>query len=260
MKRRNRNIIVWGLLVIYLIIATSLMTHQTGSTLCNSINIIIHDSTTNSFVRHTDVITILEENFNRVVGEPIKNINTFEIEQLMENVGVIKSCNAYTTLDGKLNIEIQQRTPIVRIINGKGQSYYLDLEGYVIHRSRHFTPHVLVMNGNIKSYFTPGRDHNILNDSIKEKKLRDYYSLAKIIYEDEFWRAQVEQLYVKKNNEVDLIPRVGAHLIEFGKPDDCEKKLRKLKVFYTEGLNKIGWNQYEIINISYKDQIVCTKR
>jgi hypothetical protein len=32
-------------------------------------------------------------------------------------------------------------------------------------------------------------------------------------------------------------------------------------MFYTEGLNKTdGWNKYSIINIKYKNQVVCTKK
>jgi hypothetical protein len=27
-----------------------------------------------------------------------------------------------------------------------------------------------------------------------------------------------------------------------------------------EGLNKAGWNKYKVINLKYKDQVVCTKK
>jgi cell division protein FtsQ len=220
----------------------------------------IDDTLVNNFVRKKDVIELLENEFHRLVGKPLKKINTWEIEQSLSKIGVIKSCNAYTTLDGRLNIEIEQRVPIVRVLNMHGQSYYLDVEGYVIHASKHFTPRVLVVNGNIKSYFPPGKHHNILTDSIAEIKLRELYHLACYIYVDEFWRAQVVQLYVRKDDQIDIIPRIGSHLIELGDVKDYDQKLEKLKTFYTKGLNKIGWNDYEIINIAYKDQIVCTKR
>jgi cell division protein FtsQ len=57
-----------------------------------------------------------------------------------------------------------------------------------------------------------------------------------------------------------LIPRVGAHIIKFGKFDHHLIKFRKLKAFYTEGLNHIGWNDYEIINLKYANQIICKKK
>jgi cell division protein FtsQ len=260
MKKRHKKIWIWFVLGVYLVVASSVMTNRTGNVLCNSIHIMIDDTVTNNFVRKSDVTEQLEKDFRRIVGKPVKEINTYEIKESLDRIGVIKSCNVYTTLDGKLNIEIKQRTPIVRIINKYNQSYYVDAEGYIIHKSKHFTPRVLVVNGNIKSYFPPGKHHNILNDSIQELKLRRLYDLSKYIYNDEFWKAQIVQVYVKKNDQIDIVPRIGPHLIEFGSPENYEQKLKKLKTFYKEGLNKVGWNKYEIINISYKDQIVCTKR
>ena len=39
-----------------------------------------------------------------------------------------------------------------------------------------------------------------------------------------------------------------------------EKKLDKLKEFYTEGLNEVGWNKYDRINIEFEKQVICTKK
>ena len=42
---------------------------------------------------------------------------------------------------------------------------------------------------------------------------------------------------------------------------DSKAGIKKLKTFYTEGLNKTdGWNKYSTINIKYKNQVVCTKK
>jgi len=65
---------------------------------------------------------------------------------------------------------------------------------------------------------------------------------------------------VNEANEFELIPRVGAHLILFGSIDNYERKFRNLKIFYEQGLNNIGWNKYEKINLKFDNQIVCTKK
>ena len=62
------------------------------------------------------------------------------------------------------------------------------------------------------------------------------------------------------NGEFELIPRVGAQVIEFGKAVDMEEKFEKLWILYNEGFHNTGWNQYERINLKYKNQAVCTKR
>ena len=71
---------------------------------------------------------------------------------------------------------------------------------------------------------------------------------------------QVEQIHVTPKQEIVLVPRIGNHIIEIGKADNLEKKLAKLEEFYKEGLNKVGWNKYNKINIEFDKQVICTKK
>jgi cell division protein FtsQ len=73
----------------------------------------------------------------------------------------------------------------------------------------------------------------------------------------EFWKAQIEQIYI--GNDVELVPLAGSHIIVLGNFQDIDEKMNKLLVFYQHGLNKVGWNIYETINLKYKNQIVCSK-
>jgi cell division protein FtsQ len=76
-------------------------------------------------------------------------------------------------------------------------------------------------------------------------------------------RAQIGQIHREKNGDFLLIPQVGAHKIVFGtaKNDkDVEDKFNKLIVFYKEGLPFEGWNKYNLINLKYDKQIVCSKK
>jgi cell division protein FtsQ len=52
---------------------------------------------------------------------------------------------------------------------------------------------------------------------------------------------------------------VGNHRILLGQIEYYRENLEKLKLFYEKGLNQMGWNQYSIINLKYKNQVVCTK-
>jgi cell division protein FtsQ len=77
---------------------------------------------------------------------------------------------------------------------------------------------------------------------------------------DSFWSAQIDQIYVDSHDEIDLIPRVGNHVIHLGTTGDMEDKFRNLRAFYDKVLPEVGWNMYSNINIEYKDQIVCRRR
>ena len=53
---------------------------------------------------------------------------------------------------------------------------------------------------------------------------------------------------------------MGSHKIILGSAHDLEKKFEKLKVFYRKGLEKVGWDRYQTINLKFENQVVCTKR
>jgi cell division protein FtsQ len=92
--------------------------------------------------------------------------------------------------------------------------------------------------------------------------------LADFIRHHEFWNAQVQQVFVNASGEMELIPRVGNHTIVLGDLEggqagyekEMEEKFNKLFLFYREGLSKQGWDKYNTINLTFKDQIVCTKK
>jgi cell division protein FtsQ len=56
---------------------------------------------------------------------------------------------------------------------------------------------------------------------------------------------------------INIIPQVGGQTIEFGRAEDLNIKLRKLKIFYKEILPQMGWNKYKRISLEYAGQIVA---
>jgi cell division protein FtsQ len=66
---------------------------------------------------------------------------------------------------------------------------------------------------------------------------------------------------VNADREIELFPAIGNHKIVFGEAKDIAEKFNKLKLFYTQGLNKSdGWMKYAIVNLKYKNLVVCTKK
>ena len=73
-------------------------------------------------------------------------------------------------------------------------------------------------------------------------------------------KAQITAIAFDEKNEIVLYPRVGDHKIILGVAGDFKNKFEKLKVFYRQGLGKVGWDRYSMINLKYHNQVVCTKR
>ena len=73
-------------------------------------------------------------------------------------------------------------------------------------------------------------------------------------------KAQINQIYVNSKGEYDLIPELGDHVVQFGTIENAQNKLCNLGAFYRKTLTSNDWDNYKIINLTYKDQIVCTKK
>lgn len=75
-----------------------------------------------------------------------------------------------------------------------------------------------------------------------------------------FWDAYIEQLVVRSNEDIVMIPKVGDFRIVLGKIDDCEARLEKLMLFLKYGIMKKGWNRYREINLKFDNQVVCVRK
>ena len=104
----------------------------------------------------------------------------------------------------------------------------------------------------------------------KQKKLMKRYedflkliNFVKYIEEDSFWSAEIVQIVASSMSSGDirleLVPRSGRHIVQFGTLENAEAKLDKLLAFYNKGLKNIGWDVYRTISVEYEGQVVCTK-
>jgi len=256
------NILSVVILVVYLFVALGFSSEQASETLCTGLNVILSDSAYSGFYTGDDISAIVLSPDSKVVGFPMKVVNTRIIEEKLNNKPYIKNAEVFSDVEGVISVFVEQRKPMVRIMTQKGNNYYLDKEGYLLPARGKFVPYVLIANG----YFT---DEPALEDVVnihdldtdrKYKEWQEALSISNFIHESKFWRAQVVQLYCNRKGDFELIPRVGAHQIMFGSADDLKEKFGKLETLYREGLPYEGWNNYNKINLKYKNQVICTKR
>ncbi len=216
------------------------------------------------FVDKNDVL-MLANSKGKLIGKSVGTINTALLEKIILSNPFIEDVEVYSAIGGVLHIELIQRNPIVRIINKNDEQYYIDHTGAFMPVSDRYTPPALVANGFIFNTYgemnvhigTPKSD----TAAVKiQRTIEQVYVLAHFLETDSFWSANTEQIYVNEFQDLELIPRVGDHRILLGDTTNLSEKMDNLFAFYREGLNKMGWNKYSIINLKYKDQIVCTKK
>lgn len=250
MVKRIIRIVSWSVTVILVAVSFGFSVIQTNKLTCRDIKVAIADSSEIGFLRASDIEQWVRSNYSGVYGKSINHLKLRKIEESLEKIHAIEKVSVYTNICnngekdlGSLVVRIKQRTPVCRVM-GFGRIFYMDQYGKTINWSARFTPRVIIVGGNFSTEYA------------KEKLL----PLISFLNEDEFWGAQIDQIYVGPKGDLTLIPRVGDQTILFGSPDDYLIKFRNLKALYSEGFKTWGWTTYKTINAKYLNQIVCTKK
>ena len=252
--KRVFHIIFWVIIAAGILVLVSFIEAEHRKTTCKSFEISIDYENADPLLSVDEIKKKIYESFDTLIGKKLIDINLVQIENMVNEIAFVENADVYTTITGKMNISVTQRKPIVRIINASNQNYYIDQSGMIIPTNQGFPSRVLIANGSIKNKYSDTL--TIQNSSV----LAEIYKLATYIQNDPFLKLQIEQIYVTKNREYELVPKVGRHIIIFGGIDDMEEKFRKLIVFYHQGINNAGWNKYKSINLKFENQVVCSKK
>ena len=231
-------------IAIYLVLAVSAFnTPVEKATVCSEVKIDINNKITDGFVNANEVKRILERNRLYPLARPMAEINARQIEEFLQKNPFIEKAECYRTQSGHTCISIKQRTPILHVMAADGDNYYLDTHGSILPESR-YPSDMIVATGSITRKYAQKALTQVGNELLQDK----------------FWQNQVVQLNILSDGSLEMVPRVGDHIIFLGSPVNIGKKLERLRKFYLYGLNEAGWNKYSYINVEFDNQIICRKK
>ena len=141
------RIIASCLIVIGFIISVGFASHKQSEMPCSGIIISIQEGSGSGFVEDSDIRQIVQNKFGSTERKPLASINISLLEKIINTNPFIYDAEVFSTIDGKLNIEVKQRIPVLRVINYKNESFYIDKEGVFMPSSDKFTARVPVANG-----------------------------------------------------------------------------------------------------------------
>ena len=229
----------------YFIASITLFNKPSDSEVCTQVKTFVNDSLRAGFINAKEVERILKSFDLYPIDKKVVDINTREIEDKLQENPFINKAQCYRSATGKICIEISQRLPILRILSRTGESCYLDAQGHhMASGNALYAANLPVVTGHVTSKYA----------------IKYLLPLGQYIQEDEFWDSMIEQINITENGNVELVPRVGNHIVYLGKPEQFEEKLYRLKIFYEKALSQIGWNKYSRINLEFSNQIICTKK
>jgi cell division protein FtsQ len=202
------------------------------------------------FMDEEEITQMIEKSGEPIIGHRLFDINIYKLESKLNSYSTLKDVEIYRkaeahglSFNGKLIINLAERTPVLRI-KSSNDDYYLARDGVQIPVSSKYIERIVIASGIFP------------DDTIKSNLLK----MTDWINQDEFWKAQIEQILIQPNGELLLIPQVGDYIIEFGKPEEYQIKFRNLKAVYQQGFKNFGWNKYKAISVKYQNQVVCTKK
>lgn len=198
----------------------------------------------------------------RIKRQKLADIRAEEIQELLRRNPYIRSANITIGVNGSVTAHIRQRQPLLRVFTETGRQFYIDTEGFIMPVNAEFATRVVVANGNIPDISL--KSGNDVHKGVKPEKnlhpeLLKVFLTAKAVKQDVFSEALTEQIFINTAGEIELIPKLGNHTILLGDTTLLNDKLNKLKLFYKQGIRNDAWNKYVMINLKFRDQVVCSK-
>jgi cell division protein FtsQ len=175
-----------------------------------------------------------------LVGLPKKQIDLNELESNLESIKTIRNAEVSISLDGKLLVKIQQKTPLLLIQKSDGNRFYLMEDTSMVDASETLVSSVPLLIGDPNGAMI--------------KKL---YTFSKYVNENPFANSLLQQIFVTNQNDIGMIPTMGNFKIILGDHKNLEQKFENIKNFMKHGLNSIGWEKYKVIDVQYSNQVVC---
>lgn len=246
------------LIAVYLLVAFCSFDKKGGNhTPCNKVSIDIADNVTSGFIDTKIIKDRLQKNGIYPMGKEMCKIDTRRIEEMLGKSPFVQTANCYKTEGGHVYISVTQRMPVIRIKAENGDDYYVDDNDCVM-PTTHYTSDLIIATGNINRWYAT----NYLSP------------LGRVIMANEMWKNLIEQINVLPNYSIEIVPRIGDHIVHIGRLPDCKNrterfaaikkfmdvKMTRLSKFYKYGLSAVGWNKYSYIDIEFDNQIICRKK
>ena len=157
------------------------------------------------------------------------------VEDLLISNPMVANADIFRTPQGVLNVKLEERKPIARIINDN-EEFYIDNFGFRVPISKKYSARVPIFYGRA------------------DKNLKDLVNLIKLIKTDSLAKVEIIDLRNLKNSYVFGLRSFPFKII-WGKNSKNKQKIKKLKFLY-DYLRNRDFLKIEKVNLSFDKQIV----
>jgi cell division protein FtsQ len=242
MSPRIKKIIFWSLASCGMVFLLGFAHSEQNNQHCTELNIMVDNAVGGYFITSDAVATLVAQTYPDLTQVTIKEINTRLLEELITESPWVEEAEVFYNLNGQVTAKVKQKQPIARVFDAN-KSYYLDDMGEKMPLSGKYTAEVPLITG-------ISNDDHLMEARLLLMAIRQNKRLASLI----------GGLTRKANGDFVLFPVMGNHKVLFGPAQEPEKRLRKLAIFYNQGLEASEEAAVAWVNLKYRNQVIIQKK
>lgn len=193
----------------------------------------------NNFINNDSIKINLLDNYKSLDSLNADIETVYEIEQIISRIPFIKKANVYLTVNSELNIQVQEKKPVLNLYNS---DYLLSENGQLI-------PKIDSLNIDLISFFGEIDPTIYINLS----------NLSKMIIKDDFLKDHVKYIYSDSLSFYLSVNRFNYN-IELGSLENISEKLNNYKVFIASIMDDEILNKYSHLNLKFNKQVIAQKK
>ncbi len=191
---------------------------------------------------------ISESNVNKLLIQKSDTTSRLYLEKLalneselrLVNNAMIRNAEVSVSLDGALEVIVEQREPIARIMGDPHQ--YLDRDNKIMPLSREHSVRVPLIYG------------------FSKKAQDEVYELMMFLHGDAVLEQSFSSIKIEKVKGFVLLPRAYNFEVVLGNIKDLDLKLKKYKAFVAKMNKDKRLNELKSVDLRYKRQVVTIKK
>lgn len=181
---------------------------------------------------------------------PVGLVDYHAVTEAASRVPYLQDVSSSVSVSGKVVVRAKQRKPISRIYYGN-REVYMDRNGILMPSSNMGCCNVVVAGGDFAE--------PLCMDSLNAQ-LTALWQVASFLDRESKYGNLIDQIYVERDGDIMMVPKLGNHVVELGTAEDLDAKFGNLLTFYRKGMPRAGWNTYSQVSLKYRGQVVCTKK
>ena len=209
-----------------------------------------------------EIDSIVHSHFGLLQGTPMNQIDVGAIQVAVNRHPAIQSCYVYMGVDGILNIDIQQRAPMFRVMNSDGSGFYVDTLGQsfnLLDRAVAYVP-IYTVEGVMGAMQYPATKEYYDENTLGLTYLDELVAFGNHMRKHADLKDWTEHVHLTAMGTIEVIPRIGRHVIDYGSVYNLDMKTKMLFQFYRSQLYITDLEKYSRINLNFENQVICEKR